>query len=210
MLEDVPNKRSNRWIYRFDRRRDLERLFEQTELDQLGRREITELLQSSGYGSLRDQQLLDIPFKRKRKSKHLTRFSDGSFPVLYGSLECKTAMAEVKHWLLKRIGEPTTVRTFFYQRFRYRFEGTVKDLRPKLSDWPELVHDSDYVFCNRIGAEASRIRLDGLVTFSARRPQGSNQPVFTRASVSQPELQMVVAMTYDPADQTVQTKYIDD
>jgi len=210
MLEEVPSKRSSRWIYRLDRLRNLEEVFEQMEFDLLGRREITELLRSSGYGSQRDQQLLDMPFKRRRKSKHLTRFSDGSFPVLYGSFEDKTAVAEVKHWLLKRIGEPPSARTFFYQRFRYRFEGTVKDLRPKLSDWPELVHDSDYAFCNRIGAEASHIHLDGLITVSARRDQGSNQPVFTRASVSQPELQMGVAMTYDPEDRTVRIEYIDD
>ena len=78
-----------------------------------------------------------------------------------------------------------------------QFDGVEKDLRPKVEEWPDLVHDSDYSFCNQIGAEARRLEIDGLVTWSARH-EGANVPIFMPRAVSDPELEGVVAMTYDP------------
>lgn len=63
-------------------------------------------------------------------------------------------------------------------------------------DWPELVGD-DYAFCNKIGAEARHLGLDGLVTPSARH-SGANQPVFCRRAISDPRQERTLAMTYDP------------
>ena len=76
------------------------------------------------------------------------------------------------------------------------FTGVEKDLRGKLDDWPDLVAD-DYAFCNRIGAEARELGIDGLVTPSARHP-GANQPVFQRSALSEPRHEGAVSMTYDP------------
>lgn len=66
-------------------------------------------------------------------------------------------------------------------------------------DWPALTHDSDYGFCNDLGAEAVAARLDGLLTPSARRPNGTNLPVFRRRAVSNPVVQALVAMTLVPS-----------
>ena len=116
----------------------------------------------------------DAPF-RDRGTGEPSRYSDGSFPVFYGSLEEETAGAEVVHWAPKRMGAPAKPRTAFYTRFSVTFEGTVKDLRAKRGEWRGLTHDSDYAFCNRLGAEAVAAGLDGLLAPSARR-DGRDEP----------------------------------
>ena len=55
--------------------------------------ELRELLADSGYGAQFDE-LLDGPFQPKPRLRSRTGFSDGSFPVLYSSLDAATAEAE--------------------------------------------------------------------------------------------------------------------
>ncbi len=142
--------------------------------------------------------LLDTPFKQKSRSNP-TRFSDGTFPVFYSSLDSKTAAAETKHWVPERLGRPSEPRTIYYRQFSVHFDGTEMDLRSKVGEWPKLIHDNDYYFCQQIGAEARQLDLDALVTWSARRNEGTNLPVFSRHAISQPRQEGLVAMTYDPA-----------
>lgn len=80
------------------------------------------------------------------------------------------------------------------------------------ADWPDLTHDSDYGFCNGLGAEAVAADLDGLLTPSARRPNGTNLPVFRRRAVSNPVVHTVVAMTLDPSsgEVTLHEKDVED
>jgi len=167
------------------------------QLDRQGSDELQKLLSDAGKGSDLDE-LIDAPFRPRRRLRNPTRFSDGSFPVFYSSLDTATAEAEMRHWLPCYGGRPETPRTMYYQRFSCTFDGVEKDLRPKVEEWPDLVHDIDYSFCNQIGAEARRLEVDGLVTRSARH-EGTNVPIFVRRAVSGPELGGVVAMTYDPA-----------
>ena len=56
--------------------------------------ELRELLAYSGYGAQFDE-LLDGPFQPKPRLRSRTRFSDGSFPVFYSSLDAVTAEAEI-------------------------------------------------------------------------------------------------------------------
>ena len=177
-------------------RPDFEEFLAQLELDGQGRDEVRALLTASGFG-LHLDELLDGPFRPKRRLRLRTRFSDGSFPVFYSSLRSATAEAEVRHWFRRYSGSPDNPRTAYYQQFACTFDGVEKDVRPKIEAWPDLVHDNDYSFCNRLGSEAKRTELDGLVTWSARHP-GANVPVFQRRAVSDPKLLGVVAMTFDP------------
>ena len=109
-------------------------------------------------------------------------------------MEAATAEAEMAFWFRKGfVGTPTSTRTAYYQGFRCTFDGIEKDVRPKVREWPDLVHDSDYSFCNQLGAEAMASGIDGLVVPSARH-DGANMPVFVRAALSDPELDDVVAM----------------
>ncbi len=148
------------------------------------------------------EDLCDEVFRPKpqlEKAENRTRFSNGSFPVFYSSLEPETAEAELKYWFQKYGGKPTTARTAYYSRFSCRFNGSLKDLRPMHKDWPDLTHDSDYSFCNGLGSEVVASDLDGLLTPSTRRPNGTNLPVFRRQAISNPEVHAVVAMTLDPS-----------
>ena len=74
----------------------------------------------------------------------------------------------------------------------------MKDLRPQQTEWPDLTHDNDYRFCNRLGAEAVAASLDGLLAPSARNPDGTNLPAFTRRAVSNFRRGGLVSITYDP------------
>lgn len=148
------------------------------------------------------EDLCDEVFRPKpqlQKAERRSRFSDGSFPVFYSSLEPETAEAEKKFSYLKNVSEPTKPRPAYYYRFSCRFDGSVKDLRPMHTDWPDLTHDSDYGFCNNLGEEAVSSDLDGLLTPSARRRNGINLPVFRRRAVSSPVVHALVAMTLDPS-----------
>ncbi len=171
-------------------------------------REMLQLLSSSGISDT-PQDLLDDPFRPKtqlRKAGYRTRFSDGSFPVFYSSLEPVTAEAEVKYWFIHNVAGPAKPRVAYYSRFSCRFDGSVKDIRPALVDWPDLTHDNDYSLCNRVGAEATTSGLDGLMTPSARRAGGTNIPVFTQRALSNPVIHGLVALTLDPSSGAVDVK----
>lgn len=180
----------------------------------LDAQEIDELLTFIDTGSRKidnrnAEKLLDGPFRSKIKFRSRTRFSDGSFPVFYSSLDADTAQAEVKHWLPKFIGQANAKRKVYYRQFSCTFKGLTKDLRPKVSDWPDLTNDDDYTFCNQIGAEAINLKLDGVVTISVRRRGGDNLPVFFRDAIRDPELEILLAMTFDPNTKRVVVEQID-
>lgn len=200
MLESIPTITLRRRVFRLANQKSLSEFLLEQGIDERGAREIRVLLQSRGVGDPLEE-LCDAPFRTKprlRKLGRVTRFSDGSFPVFYASLEAETAEAEIQHWFPIFAGRPTQRRTAYFSRFACDFDGATKDLRPKESKWPKLVHDSDYRFCNKLGAEAMQLGLDGLLTPSARRKTGTNLPVFTRDSISNPDDLVLRAVTYDP------------
>ena len=205
LLPDIPTERNRRRVYRLASIVRDDEFFEELGLDARSRQELKDLLEASG-GLESLEEVFDAPFRRKRHLGIATRYSDGSFPVFYSSLDSETAEAEVAHWFMKSFrGRPASSRTAYYQRFACSFEGTEKDLRKKRNDWPELVHSDDYTFCNQIGAEAVHLGLDGIVVPSARRESGSNVPVFRRQAVSNPRPRGMVMVAFDPQKGEVTT-----
>lgn len=201
MLESIPTATLRLRVFRLANQGSVSEFLQEQGLDERSIDEIKVLLQSRGVDDSLEE-LCDAPFRPKprlKKAGYATRFSDGSFPVLYTSLEAETAENEIKHWFLKFAGSPAGQRTAYYSRFACDFIGTAKDLRPERPKWPGLTHDSDYLFCNRLGVEAVNLRLDGLLTPSARRTTGTNLPVFARRSISNPGDCVLVAVTYDPS-----------
>ena len=135
----------------------------------------------------------------------VSRYSDGTIPVFYGSLEPKTAEAEVKYRLSIRLSaDPSALRTAYYVRFQCLFSGAVKDLRGAEDDWPDLVHNSNYEFCNGLGLIAKEAGLDGLLVPSVRRIGGTNVPVFSRTALSPPFESEIVKFTYNAATDDVE------
>ena len=168
------------------------------------------LLQTRGKGDTLDE-LCDAPLRPKprlRKLGRATRFSAGSFPVFYSSLEAETGEAEIHHWFPTVAGKPKSRRTAYYSRFGCDYDGAAKDLRPKATRWPKLVHDNGYRFCNRLGAEAVGLGLGGLLTPSARRETGTNLPVFARSAIGNPGDSVLMAVTYGPATGNVASSVV--
>lgn len=206
LLDDTPTVRNHRRIYRLAPPWN-DQFLAELKLDASSEQELRALLVAAGYETS-PEELCDAPFRPKRRLGRImaTRYSNGSYPVFYSSLDPETAKAEVSHWFRKGFaGRPKSQRSAYYQRFTCLFEGEEKDLRDKQSEWPDLVHDIDYTFCNRIGAEAVWLELDGLVVPSARRKSGSNLPVFKRPAISDPKSQGLVKITLNPRTGEVAT-----
>ena len=208
MLEEIRSKRNHRIVYRLSRVTvHDDQFFSELELDEEGRKELSALL-SRKIPSDPIEELIDGPFRPMKKLRIRTRFSDGSFPVFYSSLATETAAAEVACWFRKEfMGKPCRNRTAYYQGFHCKFDGLEKDLRPKVTEWPELMHDEDYSFCNLLGAEAKEKGIDGLIV-PAVRQEGSNVPIFAREAVKDLELDGIVAITYNPHNDEISLDYL--
>ena len=189
-LDEIASRRTRRRVFRLAVTRSADFL-ESLGFDQQSTEELQQNNADAGY-TTGLTELLDNPFRRKHGR---SRFSDGSFPVFYSSLDSETAEAESKYHLSRYAGRPERSRTMFYRRFSCRFEGVEKDLRPKLGEWPDLVHSSDYTFCNHLGKEAQVSGMDGILTPSARRLEGTNLPVFRRRALHEPEKGDLVSLT---------------
>jgi hypothetical protein len=168
---------------------------------------IEEMLALLRERGLRDDpnEMLDGPFAHKPfLSAYQTRFSDGSVRVFYAGLETTTVEQEIRYWYLKPIleGRAAPIR-MYYRLAECTFAGQVKDLRPKVEEWPFLVSDDGYAQCNQIGAEAAASGLAGLFSRSARSPEGTTVPVFSRASLSNLQLHGFRVLNFDPASDEV-------
>ena len=189
-LDDIAGKRKRRSVFRLaivpggDFAKSLG-------FDEQSTEELRQNIAAAGYKAGLNE-LLDSPFRRKPDR---SRFSDGSFPVFYSSLDTETAEAESSYHLPRYMGRPEHDRTMYFRRFSCRFEGVEKDLRPKLGEWPDLVHSTDHTFCNRLGQEAQVSGIDGILTPSARRSVGTNLPVFQRRALCDPEKGDLVSLT---------------
>ena len=202
VLEGIPDHSSRRRVYRLAVAVRSDGCLPEMDFDADATDELRAFLPDSAF-RWEGEAMLDNFFERGGRLGDRTRFSDGSFPVFYSSLDSATTEAEVKHWAPTLLGGPGRPRTEYRWLFRCTFDGSEKDLRPQIGTWPNLVHDSDYTFCNRLGAEAVELGVDGLVTWSARRADGVNVPVFSRGSLSEPEGIRLVVVTYDPATSSV-------
>ena len=210
MLESIPTERNQHKLFRLTTQRSILDFLEEQGLEGESVQEMQDLLHARGIVDSPDE-LCEAPFRVKtrlnKNGRHVTRFSDGSFPVFYSALEMETAEAEICHWFRKIVGNPNTPRTGYYLCFSCDFDGSVKDLRSKYKEWVELTYE-DYKFCNILGAEAVQLLLDALLSPSARRVGGTCVPVFTKTSISNPQVVTHVAVTYDPSTDNAQLQVV--
>ena len=205
MLRSVPTISVQHRIWRLASRKSISDFLQEQGMNGGNVDEMTKFLMSRNTSDSRGD-LIDSAFRPKSKllkAPFQSRFSDGTFPVFYAALELETANVEVAYWFRKTIGNPKKPRTGYYLRFSCDFNGTAKDLRPKKNEWTNLTNPHDYSFCNKLGAEALEIGIDGFLTPSARKTNGTNTPVFSKTSLSNPEECQMVALTYDPAADAV-------
>jgi hypothetical protein len=132
---------------------------------------------------------IDWVFDRQKWEE--SRFTDGSFPVWYGSAELETSFYETAyHWrqfladspdLLKISGsEPLEItRTVF----NTKCQTTLIDLRNKVKDHPFLTAKDSYQDTQSLGLKLSQQGIPGLITLSARCDGGQNLVIFNQRSL---------------------------
>lgn len=129
---------------------------------------------------------IEWPFKHWQQS----RFSNGSFGVWYGCDTLETSVYETAyHWLhgfLADAGFDRLAVSVERKIYRVNCQASLLDFRPLVSRYPALVHKTDYGATQAIGAKMHREGHPGLVTRSARHPQGQNHAILNPAVLSQP------------------------
>lgn len=126
------------------------------------------------------------PFKNWQAS----RFSDGSFGVWYGSESVETTVFEsAYHWyrsLLSDAGYDRQVVIAERKVYSVACSAALLDLRKAAVSHPDLLHPSDYAFCQSLGTRIHREGHPGLLTQSVRRPAGENLIIFNPGVLSNP------------------------
>lgn len=122
-----------------------------------------------------------------------SRYSDGSFPIWYGSLDRETTIYETVYTMIKSERQ----RENFQQQERIYRERTIYnvfcngiliDLTEKLMHYPELISE-DYTFTQHIGKTLNQQGYPGLLVKSARFATGINVNVFKSEILLEAQLQ---------------------
>ena len=149
-----------------------------------------------------------IDYVFNQRGWYRSRFSDGSFPVWYGSMELTSTFYEtVFHWkrfmadssgLLRAAGgEPVYhARTVF----NVSCQSTLVDFREKVSEFPFLVSKDNYSKTQDLGLQLFHEGLPGLISQSARYEAGTNIIVFKKKSLKDPAHQGDYLYWLDPTD----------
>lgn len=120
----------------------------------------------------------------------LSRFSDGSYGVWYGSDSVETSVYEsAYHWyggLLTDAGFEREVVVAERTVFLVSCTAALLDLRRASHRYPALLDPNEYGYCQSVGARIHREGHPGLVIQSVRRPDGENLAIFNPSVLSQP------------------------
>lgn len=126
------------------------------------------------------------PFKHWQAS----RFSDGTYGVWYGSDSVETTVYEsTYHWyrgLLSDAGFERMAVVAERKVYSVACNAALLDFRKAADEHPDLLHPSDYAFCQSVGARIHREGHPGLLTQSVRGPAGENVAIFNADVLSNP------------------------
>ncbi len=111
-----------------------------------------------------------------------SRYTDGSYRVLYTATKPEVAKAERFFWLIKwfRASGKREAEDFFI--YSCSAEGNCINFTRNWKKSKNLVHPSNYRYCRSIGDRSRRSGADFLIVPSARKLGGCCVPIFTRAS----------------------------
>ncbi len=133
------------------------------------------------------------------------RFSDGSLPVYYSALEEATCQQELAYNLAREFsGEPgdTSGHPRSFSLISCFYSGTTSDLRGREQAHPELISQTEegYPFCQSLGFESVRLKIDAFLAPSARFHSGTCIPVFNRSALSNPAISARFKVLVDDGD----------
>lgn len=120
-----------------------------------------------------------------------SRFSDGSFPIWYASLDAETTFYETSfHWYNRVIGDISynDAKPIVTNRslFSVACNATLLDLRLCVDEIPELIEKQfeSYNLTQVLGREIHNQSLPGIYAYSARKKEGENVAIYNRKSLS--------------------------
>lgn len=129
---------------------------------------------------------IDWPFKHWQTS----RFSDGSFGVWYGSESVETTVCEsAYHWYRGLLGDAGFEQMAVVAERKVYWvacNAALLDFRTVVAEEPDLLHPSDYTFCQTVGSRIHREGHPGLLTQSVRRLAGENLAIFNPSVLFNP------------------------
>lgn len=151
-------------------------------------------LESSPRLAINEASYNAINYVFERLHWHMSRFSNGHFPVWYSSQQLVTTFYETAyHWqqflndsvdLLKNQEVPIyNTRSVF----TVQCEAVLIDLRNKTTLFPFLIDKQKYRKTQTLGEKFAHQKLPGLCTTSARYKKGSNVVIFNPAVLSNVE-----------------------
>ena len=154
------------------------------------------------------EQVVDGSFDEKSNSATpfpVGRFSDGSLPVYYSALEEATCQQELAfHLAWESSGKPgdTSGHLRSYSLISCYYSGNSSDLRGREQVYPELISQTEegYPFCQSLGFESVRLKIDAFLAPSARFHSGTCIPVFNRSALSNPAISARFKVLVDAGD----------
>jgi len=150
------------------------------------------------------ENAIGYPFKRSSVS----RYSDGSFGVWYGAGSIETTVHETGyHWknhLLADAGYTQPGIVMQRKVYQVQCDALLIDLKPKIQQYPAILHPTDYTLTHQIGSTIYREGHPGLLTGSARDANGEVYAIFNAKVLSQP--MMVCNLTYATSEEGVEVE----
>lgn len=133
---------------------------------------------------------IEYPFKTTPWMQ--SRFSDGSYPIWYGSNTVSTTIYETIHHSAKQIMAiegSHQEKTITKKRSIYDVycDAILIDLTAKKTQWPALYTD-DYTFTNEVGKLICGEGHPGIVSTSIRKSGGKNINIFKKHVLQKPTL----------------------
>ncbi|MBB71760.1 MAG: hypothetical protein CMF50_05125 [Legionellales bacterium] len=142
---------------------------------------------------------IEYPFKTVPYMR--TRFSDGSFPVWYGSRTVQTTVFETVYHSLKSFNaidglanhSPIIKKRSVYN---VHCDALLINFVGKELPYPQLISD-DYQFTNELGYTIKQGGYPGVLSRAARDPYGENISIFRQNVLSAPELFAELSYVFD-------------
>lgn len=136
-----------------------------------------------------------------------SRFSDGTFPVWYGSMDTLTTIYETTSHMIKTemaLKGVENISVITRQRTIYDVfcQGILIDLTVKKKYYTELIAES-YKTTQQIGKQLSQQGYPGLLSPSARYHNGINANIFKQEILSQPRINSELTYHLFPKEKIV-------
>lgn len=129
-----------------------------------------------------------------------SRYGDGTYPIWYGSLAIDTTIHETCwHMFNELSGTEGIDETVIRERAIYSVNcrSLLFDLVSKKEDFPDLIADH-YTFTQQVGKRIQQEGHPGLLTPSARDPEGINAVIFSQDALENARLNHYLTYIYDP------------